>query len=112
MSPKCLSLRHFRWLAAHLASGMVSYGPAAEELIRDVLRKCRTVRPAAMAEIYVGAMKVGGDATCHLENHLAIFCLQVNFLEKNIPFSVDFSGLSGSGHVGDPHRPPICLSIQ
>lgn len=58
MAPKCLSLRHFRWLAAHLASGMVSYGPEAEELIRDLLRRCRVLRPTAMAEIYVGAMKV------------------------------------------------------
>ncbi|GAX82288.1 hypothetical protein CEUSTIGMA_g9717.t1 [Chlamydomonas eustigma] len=57
--PACLSLRHFRWLAAHLASQMVNYGPEAEESIRDTLRRCRSIRPSVMAEVYVGAMKLG-----------------------------------------------------
>lgn len=47
-SRSCLSHRHFRWLAAHLASKMVSYGPEAQDIIKDLLRACRTNRPSVM----------------------------------------------------------------
>lgn len=47
-SRACLSHRHFRWLAAHLASKMVSYGSEAQDVIKELLRACRTNRPSVM----------------------------------------------------------------
>ncbi|KAG1657020.1 hypothetical protein FOA52_012046 [Chlamydomonas sp. UWO 241] len=55
---RVLSHRHFRWLAAHLVSHMVSYGPEVAELTREVVRDLRSARPAVMPEVYMGAMKL------------------------------------------------------
>lgn len=57
-APRTLGYRHFRWLAAHLVSRMMSYGPEVSDLLRELFRELRAGRSAIMPEVYMGAMKV------------------------------------------------------